>query len=73
MGRDEFYYNKSDNSVRLVKINSDLTFATTAKELSELKIKNVECVSFFDKETGEKILHWDINTGGSDATSANTD
>lgn len=41
--------------------------------VTDLEVKKLKSVTFFDKETGDEILHWDFDTGGSDATSANTD
>lgn len=39
----------------------------------EIKIEEILSVTLFNKETGEEIMRWDFDAGGSDATSANTD
>ena len=68
---DYFWGNDSPHAV---SINSDKTFVTKIQELStaveKFTIDSIICAKFYDTETGEMILRF---TGGSDATSANTD
>lgn len=42
-------------------------------KIAEFEVKELKSVTFFDTETGDEVLHWDFDTGGSDDTSANTD
>lgn len=44
-----------------------------AEFVTDLEIEKVISVTFFDRETGEEVLRFNYDTGGSDATSANTD
>ena len=66
-----------NDSPHAVSIDSDKTFVTKMPELStevgKFAIDRIICAEFHDTETGEIVLYWDVDTGGSDVTSANTD
>lgn len=42
-------------------------------KISDLGIEYPISITIYNVETGDEVLHWDFDTGGSDATSANTD
>lgn len=44
-----------------------------AEFVTDLEVKELKSVTIFDVESGEEVLHWDFDTGGSDDTSVNTD
>lgn len=61
---DYFWGNDSPHAV---SIDSDKTFVTKIPELSaeveKFAIDRITCAEFYDTETGEIILHWDVDTG----------
>lgn len=71
---DYFWGNDSPHAV---SIDSDKTFVTKIQDLStaveKFTIDRIIFGEFYDTETGEMILRFNFDTGGSDATSANTD
>lgn len=70
-------YFLGNDSPHAVSIDSDKTFVTKIPELStevgKFAIDRIICAEFYDTETGEMVLRFDFDSGGSDATSANTD